>query len=54
VRLAPIALSPPGPHRLRLVVAPLDLDLGALTPAAIEDAAGRLTLLDRPYEVAHP
>jgi hypothetical protein len=38
-------------HRLRLVVVPADLDLGALTPEALAGAAGRLTLVDLRYQV---
>ena len=45
------APSEPGAHRLRLVVAPAELDLGALPPAALRDAAGRLTLVDLHYQV---
>jgi hypothetical protein len=40
-----------GTHRLRLVVAPADLDLGALAPDALARAAGRLTLVDLRYQV---
>jgi hypothetical protein len=40
-----------GMHRLRLVVAPADLDLGALSPASLPDAAGRLTIVDLRYQV---
>jgi hypothetical protein len=40
-----------GSHRLRLVVAPDDLDLGALSPEALAAAAGRLTSVDLRYEV---
>jgi len=45
------APAEPGAHRLRLVVAPADLDLGALPPAALREAAGRLTLVDLRYQV---
>ena len=41
----------PGTHRLRLVVAPADLDIGALFQAALRDVAGRLSLADVRYEV---
>ena len=40
-----------GTHRLRLVVIPAELDLGALAPAALPGAVGRLTLVDLRYEV---
>lgn len=45
--------TPPleGMHRLRLVVAPVDLDLGALSPAGLPEAAGQLTLVDLRYQV---
>lgn len=45
--------APPldGPHRLRLVVAPADLDLGALSPAGRKEAASRLTIVDLRYQV---
>jgi hypothetical protein len=43
----------PGLHRLRLVVAPADLDLGGAT-ANIQRAAARLTLVDLTYEVGTP
>ncbi len=48
--------TPPreGMHRLRLVVAPADLDLGALSPTALPGVAGRLTLVDLRYQVTHP
>jgi hypothetical protein len=45
------APSEPGAHRLRLVVAPPELDLGALSPAALREAAVRLTLVDLHYQV---
>ena len=45
---APLAL---GTHRLRLVVAPADLDLGSLAPEALAAAASRLTLVDLRYQV---
>lgn len=41
----------PGAHRLRLVVAPHDLDLGALAEPALGAAADRLALVDLPFEV---
>lgn len=40
-----------GTHRLRLVVAPAELDLGVLTPAELESAASRLTIVDLRFEV---
>ena len=40
-----------GAHRLRLVVAPEDLDLGALSPDALGAASSRLTLVDLHYRV---
>jgi hypothetical protein len=43
-----------GAHRLRLVVAAEDLDLGALDPAAIPGVAGRLTIVDLRYQVTRP
>lgn len=43
-----------GMHRLRLVVAPADLDLGALTPTALPGVAERLTLVDLRYQVTRP
>jgi hypothetical protein len=45
------APAEPGWHRLRLVVAPDDLDLGALSPEALAGAASRLTLVDLRYQV---
>jgi len=48
--------TPPGEgmHRLRLVVAPADLDLGALAPKALQGVASRLTLVDVRYQVTRP
>jgi len=43
-----------GMHRVRLVVAPADLDLGALTPTALPGVAERLTLVDLRYQVTRP
>ena len=40
-----------GQHRLRLVVAPPELDLGTLTPAELSGALGQLTLVDLPFQV---
>ncbi len=41
----------PGTQRLRLVVAPADLDLGALAPGALERESSRLTIVDLRYQV---
>jgi hypothetical protein len=51
-----IVEAPPtlGTHRLRLVVAPADLDLGSLRPEAFAAAASRLTLVDLRYQVTRP
>ena len=43
-----------GPHRLRLVVAPAELDLGALAPEALPAVASRLTIVDLRYQVTRP
>jgi hypothetical protein len=40
-----------GTHQLRLVVAPVELDLGALAPSALRDAAAGLTLVDITFQV---
>jgi hypothetical protein len=40
-----------GAQRVRLVVAPADLDLGALAASSLAAAADRLTLVDLRYEV---
>jgi len=48
------APAAPGRYRLRLVVAPPDLDLGALPVEALAAAAGRLTNVDVSYEVKTP
>ncbi len=55
--IQPVSLETPlreGTHRLRLVVAPADLDLGALSPASLPGVASRLTLVDWRYEVTRP
>jgi hypothetical protein len=44
----------PGTHRLRLVVAPPDLDLAGATPADVTRLAPRLTLVDLPFAVERP
>jgi hypothetical protein len=52
--MLPVIVEAPldaGPHTLRLVVAPADLDLGALAPEALASVASRLTLVDFPYQV---
>jgi hypothetical protein len=43
----------PGTQRLRLVVAPADLDLGTLTPGALASESSRLTIVDLRYQVKH-
>lgn len=48
---APLAA---GTQRLRLVVAPAGLDLGALATSALAGAADRLTLVDLTYQVTRP
>ena len=53
-RLSHAASSLPGSCRLRLVVAPADLDLAAASPADIERAASRLALVDLTYETERP
>ena len=40
-----------GTQRLRLVVAPADLDLGSLSPGALAGEAARLTIVDLRYQV---
>ena len=40
-----------GMHRLRLVVAPAELDLGTLASEALADVASRLTIVDLRYQV---
>lgn len=49
-------IAPPqeGTHRLRLVVVPVDLDLGILTLAALQGVAARLTVVDLRYQVTRP
>jgi hypothetical protein len=42
-----------GPHRLRLVVAPVAADLGAAAPEDVEELLPRLTLVDLIYEVTN-
>ena len=53
-RLAVTAAPTPGTHRLRLVVAPIDVDLGGAAPAEVEQAFERLSLADLTYEVTMP
>jgi len=40
-----------GAHRLRLVVAPAELDLGALAPEALPGVSSQLTIVDLRYQV---
>jgi len=44
----------PGTRKVRLVVAPVDVDLGAASPADVDDLASQLTLVDLTYEVILP
>ena len=53
-RLSRAASSLPGTTRLRLVVAPMDVDMSALSPADMERVASRLTLVDLTYETERP
>ena len=53
-RLSHAASSLPGTSRLRLVVAPADLDLAAASPDDIERDASRLALVDLTYETERP
>ena len=53
-RLSHAASSLPGTSRLRLVVAPADLDLAAASPDDIEREARHLTLVDLTYETERP
>lgn len=53
-RLSRAASTVPGTSRLRLVVAPTDIDLAAASPADIERAASRLALVDLTYETERP
>jgi hypothetical protein len=48
------AAASPGVHRLRLVVAPLDVDLGSASPGDVDRQAARLSLVDLTYEVTTP
>jgi hypothetical protein len=52
VHLSDTASTAPGPHRLRLVVAPAGVDLGAVGPEGLEPVLDRLSLVDLTYEVA--
>jgi hypothetical protein len=55
VRLLSVrAASIPGRHRLRLVVAPADVDLRASATADVDRVADRLSLVDLTYEVTTP
>ncbi len=49
--LALEAPAEPGTHRLRLVVAPPELDLGALAPTGLPGVASQLTIVDLRYQV---
>ena len=53
-RLSHAASTLPGTCRLRLVVAPAELDLAVASPADIERAASRLALVDLTYEAQRP
>ncbi len=53
-RVSLLAAPEPGARRVRLVVAPVDVDLGAASPADVEGLAPRLTLVDLTYEVILP
>jgi hypothetical protein len=53
-RLSHSASTLPGKSRLRLVVAPADLDLALASPVDLERAAPRLTLVDLTYETERP
>lgn len=46
--------SLPGRHRLRLVVAPADLDMAAVAPGDVHRHSPLLTLVDLPFEVERP
>jgi hypothetical protein len=48
------ASSSPGSCRLRLVVAPAELDLASASPADVEREARHLTLVDLTYETERP
>lgn len=45
------AVAAEGTHRLRLVVAPADLDIGVVSVTVLPGLADRLTLVDLPYRV---
>jgi hypothetical protein len=55
VQLVPL-LAPvrPGASRVRLVVAPVDVDLAGAAPGDVDRLASRLTLVDLTYEVVAP
>jgi hypothetical protein len=53
-RLRVLSSHLPGTSRLRLVVAPVDNDLAALSPVDLERAAAHLTLLDLTFETERP
>lgn len=55
IRHVPLtAPAVPGARRVRLVVAPVDVDLGAATPVDVDRLAPRLTLVDLTFEVIAP
>jgi hypothetical protein len=54
LHLTATAARTPGPHRLRLVVAPLGVDLVGTPPAGSEPLLDRISLVDLTYEVATP
>jgi hypothetical protein len=49
-----VAPREPGAYRVRLVVAPADVDLASVSPASLDRLANRLTLVDLTYEVTTP
>lgn len=55
VRSLPLsAPTLPGRHRLRLVLVPLDVDLGRATPTEVSRLAARLQIADLPCQVETP
>jgi hypothetical protein len=53
-RVTLVAPDAPGEQRVRLVVAPMDLNLAAASPADVDRTASLLTLTDLTYEVITP
>jgi hypothetical protein len=49
-----VAPREPGSYRLRLVVAPVGVDLAAASPAELDRVSEELTLIDLTYEVTAP